>query len=86
LFLNVALNKTELEKNTLYLAFYNEIFINGQKNIGDGNTVEIFDRNRFYVGLGYHITDPIKVQIGYMNQNTDNWRKNQLQFSIHHKI
>ena len=86
LFLNIALNKTEMDKKTVYLALYNELFINGQRSVGNGNTVEIFDRNRFYVGLGNIIKKGLKIQLGVMNQTTDNWSKNQLQFSFHQKI
>ena len=86
LFLNVALNKAEMDKKTLYLALYNELFINGQRSIGNGNTVEIFDRNRFYVALGYIIKKGLKIQFGVMNQTTDNWNKNQLQISLHQKL
>ena len=86
LFLNVALNKAEMAPKTLYAAFYNELFINGQRSIGNGNNVEYFDRNRFYAGLGYIISNKIKVQLGVMNQTTNNWSKNQLQISLHHKI
>ncbi len=86
LFLNIALNKTEMEKNTIYLALYNELFINGQRNIGIGNSVEIFDRNRFYIAIGYMIKKELKVQFGIMNQSTDSWSKNQLQLSFHQKI
>lgn len=83
LFLNIALNKTEMENKTLYLALYNELFINGQRNVGDGKFVEIFDRNRFYVALGYMIKNGLKIQFGAMNQTTNNWGKNQLQLSFH---
>jgi hypothetical protein len=86
LFLNIALNSKELKKNTIYLAVYNEIFINGQRDIGDGASVEIFDRNRFYLAMGYHILDNLKIQCGLMNQATNGWKKNQLQLSLHHKI
>lgn len=86
LFLNIPLNKAEMDKNTFYLALYNELFINGQRNIGNGNTVEIFDRNRFYVAIGYMIKKELKVQLGIMNQTTDGWKKNQLQLSLHHKF
>jgi hypothetical protein len=86
LFLTVGLTAKELKKNTLYLSLYNEIFINGQRNIGDGNTVEIFDRNRFYAALGYLITDKLKIQCGLMNQTTNGWKKNQLQLSVHQKF
>lgn len=85
-FLNVALNKPEMDKGTVYLALYNELFINGQRNIGNGNSVEIFDRNRFYLAVGYMIKKELQVQLGIMNQTTDNFSKNQLQLSLHQKI
>lgn len=86
LFLNIALNSTEMTAKTIYLALYNELFINGKRAIGNGNSVEIFDRNRLYTGLGYIINNKLKVQLGIMNQTTDKWRKNQLQFSLHHNF
>ena len=84
LFLNVPFNKDKLVKGTVYLALYNELFINGQRDIGDGRTVEIFDRNRFYSALGYGLFDGLRMQLGYMRQTTDNWSKGQLQVSLHH--
>jgi len=86
LFLNVALNKKELDPGAVYLALYNELFINGQRITGGGNTVEIFDRNRFYTAFGYVLKDGLKAQLGVMQQTTDNWSKNQLQLSLHHKF
>jgi hypothetical protein len=86
LFLNIALNNPEMHKGTFYLAFYNELFINGQRSIGDGDPVEVFDRNRCYAALGYMIKKGLKIQFGAMNQTTDTWSKNQLQLSIHHKM
>jgi len=86
LFLNIPLNKASMDDKTLYLALYNEIFINGQRNIGNGNSVEIFDRNRLYLAMGYIIKKGLKIQMGYMKQSTDNWQKSQFQFSFHQKI
>lgn len=86
LFLNIPLNKPAMDKKTIYLAFYNELFINGQRQIGNGNNVEIFDRNRFYTALGYVMNESLRIQLGVMNQTTNNWGKNQLQFSFHHKL
>lgn len=83
LFLNIALNKVNMERNTIYLALYNELFMNGQRTIGNGNTVEFFDRNRLYGAVGYVIQDGLKVQLGVMNQTTDSWGKNQIQLSLH---
>ncbi len=84
LFLNIPLNQVELTKNAIYLALYNEIFVNGQKSIGNDQTVELFDRNRLYLGLGYAIKTNLRLQFGWMNQTTDTVSKNQLQFSLHH--
>ena len=86
LFLNIALNKPEMERNTIYLAIYNELFMNGQRTVGNGNTVEFFDRNRLYGAVGYVIQDGLKVQFGVMNQTTDSWGKNQIQLSLHHSF
>ncbi len=72
-----------MEKKTLYLALYNELFINGQRKIWNNNTVEIFDRNRLYFAIGYIMKKGIKIQLGSMNQTTNNWSKNQLQLSLH---
>ena len=62
LFINVPINKKTLEKKAIYLALYNEIFINGQRAIGNNNSVEIFDRNRAYAAIGYIIKNGIRVQ------------------------
>ena len=59
LFLNIPLNTRVLEEKTMYLALYNELFINGQRQIGKGKKVEIFDRNRLYVALGYWLKKDI---------------------------
>lgn len=83
LFVNVPLNKSVMEPQTLYLALYNELFINGEREIGSGNTVELFDRNRFYSALGYMLKPGLKVQFGFMRQSTNSWEKSQLQLSLH---
>lgn len=86
LFMNIPLNTPEIGKEAIYLAFYNELFINGQRDIGDNREVEIFDRNRTYFGIGYGIADKMRIQAGWMKQVTDNWGKGQLQLSLHHRI
>ncbi|MCH1611311.1 MAG: DUF2490 domain-containing protein [Luminiphilus sp.] len=47
LFANVPLNRPDLSPCAFYLALYNELFINGQRDIGDGIEVDLYDRNRF---------------------------------------
>ncbi len=86
LFVSVPFNKKEVSKNAVYLALYNELFMNGQRDIGDGRQVEYFDRNRTYLGLGYGLLDNLRIQAGWMKQTTDNWGKGQLQLSLHHRI
>jgi hypothetical protein len=86
LLLNIPLNKVTLSKNVVYIALYNELFINGEKNIGNGRKVNVFDRNRFYAGLGYGISDKLRLQLGFMNQSTELFGKDQIQISLHHTI
>lgn len=84
LFLNIPLNQPNLNKNAIYIALYNELFINGERGIGNGRSVELFDRNRFYAALGYALKDNLKVQAGHMTQTTDAVSKGQIQLSLHH--
>ena len=86
LFLNIPVNTSTFEKNTYYIALYNEIFMNGQQNIGDNRSVAIFDRNRTYVGLGWTLNSSIKIQAGWMNQKTNTLGKGQWQLSWHHSL
>lgn len=86
LFLTIPINKKELSKGALYLSLYNEIFLNGQRDIGNGISVEIFAVNRTYGALGYSLTDKLRMQLGYMKQITNNLKKGQIQLSLHHKF
>lgn len=86
LFVNIPFKGNTIVAKTWYASLYNEIFVNGGRDIGSGRTVEIFDRNRFYAAIGYAVKDNLKVQLGVMRQSTDNWSKNQLQLSLHHKL
>lgn len=86
IFLNVTLNNAGMTPGTVYLALYNELFINGERSIGGGRSVELFDRNRFYSGLGYVWSTKLRSQLGWMRQTTDVWSKDQLQVSMHHNF
>ena len=86
LFVNVPFEGTTLDKGTPYFAFYNELFINGERAIGAGREVQFFDRNRTYLGLGYAVSPSVRFQLGWMKQTTVNWAKGQLQFSMHHNF
>ena len=84
--MNIPLNNKTIESKTLYLALYNEIFINGERNIGADRTVPLFDRNRLYGGIGYQLKTNLRMQLGFMNQSLETFGKNQLQFSLHHNF
>ncbi len=85
LFLNVPLNQPDLKKGAVYIALYNELFVNGQKGKETNNfSVELFDRNRFYSGLGYSICDNLRMQGAFMTQTTNSVKKRQIQLSLHH--
>lgn len=86
LFMNITLNQEEFSKGALYLAFYNELFINGQREIGTASPVELYDRNRFYSALGYKFAERSQVQLGFMQQKTNSWSKGQLQLSLHQTL
>jgi hypothetical protein len=86
IFVNTALNSIKMDKGTVYLALYNELFINGEKEIGNGQTVEYFAVNRLYGAMGYVFSKKLKMQVGMMKQTTNSISKNQLQLSLHHKI
>lgn len=84
--LNVPFNQDTLAAGAHYFSFYNELFVNLNKDIGDGRSVDAFDRNRFYLAYGYSIRDNLRVQFGYMHQKTDNIGKGQLQFNLFHSM
>lgn len=86
LFVNVPINKDALGKGVLYAALYNEIFINGETQIGDGRSVQLFDRNRTYLGLGFGLRENLRLQAGWMKQTKVNWAKGQAQLSLHHNF
>ncbi len=84
LFVNVPFNGETLGDGVWYAAFYNELFVNGEREIGNGREVTFFDRNRTYYGLGYGLTPKLRTQVGFMRQRTNAVVKTQLQFSLHH--
>lgn len=86
LFMNIPFNTSALDIGTWYAALYNELFVNGQREIGDGRDVEFFDRNRTYLGVGYILKKGMKFQLGWMNQKANSLGKAQIQLSFHHNF
>lgn len=86
LFADVPLNRPDLSPGAFYLALYNEVFINGERDIGGGDEVDLYDRNRFYAALGYKFSNSGQLQAGYMHQHTNAVSKGQLQLSVHYSF
>ena len=74
LMLFIPLNKPKIEKGSLFLGLYDEIFINTEE--------PYFDRNRLYGALGYQINKLTNVQAGLMYQQTNYSGKLYLQFAV----
>ncbi len=49
-------------KNILFV-FYNEVMLHVHKQ-----PAKVFDRNRFYLALGYQLRADLNIQLGFMNQ------------------
>lgn len=80
--LNFPFNQDTLGRGAVYLAFYNELFANLETDIGNGRRVENFDRNRAYLAIGRSLRDDLRIQAGYMFQQTETVGKGQLQINV----
>lgn len=58
----VPINSKELQKKTLFLSLYNEIFIQAGRSI----QLNFLEDNRSFIGLGYILNENIQIQTGYM--------------------
>lgn len=56
---HIGLNHSAMEKGTLYMSFANEIFL---------TPTQLLDRNRTALGLGYIVTENLKVQLDCLHQ------------------
>jgi hypothetical protein len=74
--MNIPLNKKIIEGNTLFLSFYDELFINITSNP--------FDRNRLYGALGFQFTNGLNLQLGYMAQTINVLTKHYFQTAINY--
>jgi len=74
LMLVIPLNKPTIEKGTLFVGLYDEIFVNAKKTF--------FDRNRLYGALGYQFNKATSVQVGMMHQQLNNFSKWHLQIAL----
>jgi hypothetical protein len=70
----IPLNNKTMEKKTLFLSFYDELFINF--------TSTPFDRNRAYGAVGFQFNPMVSVQLGYLAQTTGIRTKEYLQAAL----
>lgn len=80
------LNNNSITENTWYLALFDEVFFNMEKDIGGVSEVDTFDRNRLYLAVGYAVKPELKFQFGFMAESTRIFSMNLLQFSLIHQI
>lgn len=60
----IPLSHKEMNDNTLFLALYDEPFLQFGKGVGKN----ILDQNRLYGALGWRFNKNFNVQLGYLNQ------------------
>jgi hypothetical protein len=76
--LQKPLNGKTLSKKAVYGSLFNELFVD-IKN-------KSFDRNRFYAGLGYSISNDIRIETGYLIQAQKNSTRGQLQLVLYNNL
>lgn len=62
--LSIPISKPKLEDNTLFVGFYEEVFL----GFGSGIGKNILNQNRLFGALGYRFNARTNVQLGYLNQ------------------
>ncbi len=72
------LNGKLLNRRSLYVSGFNELFIDisNQK----------FDRNRFFTGMGYGVTNDIRLETGYLIQSQKNSTRGQFQLIVYNNL
>lgn len=85
LFTKWVLNQAEISKGAVYLALYNEIFLNGPSQSSFIYNDSLFDRFFSYAAIGFCLNDHLKVQCGFLEQITPTQEKGLLQLSFHHQ-
>jgi len=82
----VPVNQKTLAKNAFFFVVQNEVFVNGQKDIGNGRSIPLFDRNWLAGGMGYSISDVLRLELTYMRESTEALNKGQLWLTLFHKF
>jgi hypothetical protein len=72
----IPLNKKTIENQTIFLSFYDELFINITSNP--------FDRNRLFGAVGYQFGNGLNLQLGYMAQTVNISTKHYFQTAVNY--
>ena len=72
--LTIPLNSEKVEKKTLFLSFYDELFIHLSPTP--------FDRNRLYGAMGYQLLENSNLQAGYLAQTIGTVTKSYFQLAL----
>ena len=70
----IPINKSKIEAKTIFVSFYDEIFIHFNN--------KPFDRNRLYGAVGYQFTPLFNIQLGYLAQTVNTTTKSYLQIAV----
>ncbi len=74
----IPLNKKTIKRNTVFLTFYDELFIHFSSTP--------FDRNRLYGAIGYQFSPNLNVQLGYLAQTVNITTKHYLQTAVFYNL
>lgn len=74
----IPLTDKEIKEKTIYLAAYNEVFLNHES--------PVFDRNRYYGAVGYAFSRKLKLEVGFMKQTVRNGDRNQIQIALFNSL
>ena len=72
------LNGKLLNRRSVYASCFNELFLD-VKN-------QKFDRNRFYTGIGFGVSDDIRLETGYLIQAQKNNTRGQFQLIVYNNL
>lgn len=75
----IPLNNTSLEKGTVFLNTFDEIFIDSGPELK-------FNQNRLYLAGGYQFSKTLNLQLGYLFQSKSEHNFHRLQFFLTQKI
>ncbi len=73
-YVSVPLNNSKMDNGTVYLAFYDEIFLDLSSTP--------FDQNRLYGAVGYKLNKALNFQAGYLSHRLGSTSLDRLQFSV----